>query len=498
MELVYLWVDNYKNIYEQGFVFSPYFEFEFEDYELITCEKKKKKCKDFFGKNISITAIVGKNGTGKSALLKAFLERFIDASQSETSNESQLFYFDKKILELSKKNNKDIFVVYWDYSITDESFQNIDIEDSNDFYQFDTERAYLLQPAKIDLSDESNIDIKSDIQNLAFNMIQNNFLFVKDFFMPTHILIKTGENLNQEFNDEREEAYDYFYKYHKDKYEEKGQDCYKYTIDDTYILDKIKNNEISRENALIDLVRDYNHSLLFLSFGEIQLLKILYNIHSLVKNIQNSEYKSIIFLLDELELGLHPEWQKKVISFLTMIESKIPIHFILTTHSPFIISDLPKQNVIFLDKYKEEDEAVKNGKQEVGNCKVLSHDEVLSKKQTFGANIHTLLSDSFFMKDGLMGEFAKGKITEIKYFYEKVLKEKKTDENIDFYNKNKTKFEEIQSIIGEPFLKTVIKNYLDEIESILFDDAKVKKMAIKRFIDEFDKDDIMKVLNDKS
>ena len=113
--------------------------------------------------------------------------------------------------------------------------------------------------------------------------------------------------------------------------------------------------------------------------------------------------------------------------------------------------------------------------------------------QTFGANIHSLLSDSFFMENGLMGEFAKNKINEIKEFYEKVIEEKKTDENIEFYNKNKTKFEQIQSIIGEPFLKTVIKNYLDEVENILFED-KAKEMAIERFIREFGEDSIKKVL----
>ena len=163
-------------------------------------------------------------------------------------------------------------------------------------------------------------------------------------------------------------------------------------------------------------------------------------------------------------------------------EDKFLFNVILTTHSPFLISDLPRDNIIFLE----------NGKQVEG-----------IKKQTFGANIHTLLSDSFFMEDGLMGEFAYGKINDIKKFYETVVEENKKKESSfislkEDYEKNKTKFEQIQSIIGEPFLKTVIKNYLDEIENTLFDNAKAKKMAIKRFIDEFDKDEIIRVLNGKT
>ena len=96
MELVYLWVEDYKNIKRQGFNFSPRFECKFydeydennklkDDCKLVICDKKKnesldndsKKCKpckdnsyieNFFGDNINVTAIVGKNGSGKSSI----------------------------------------------------------------------------------------------------------------------------------------------------------------------------------------------------------------------------------------------------------------------------------------------------------------------------------------------------------------------------------------------------------------------------------------------
>jgi len=120
---------------------------------------------------------------------------------------------------------------------------------------------------------------------------------------------------------------------------------------------------------------------------------------------------------------------------------------IFTTHSPFLLSDIPKQNIVFLDTFKKEDIEVKLGKQKIGNCKVLE------KKQTFGQNIHTLLSDSFFMDDGLMGEFAKGKIEEVI----KLLKSKrKLSQKKQEYCKN------IIAMIGEPFLKEkLLKMYED-------------------------------------
>ena len=140
-----------------------------------------------------------------------------------------------------------------------------------------------------------------------------------------------------------------------------------------------------------------------MSDGEYQFIYLFNTIYSSI------DKENILLLIDEGENFLHPNWQKKYISFIVQFIqdnfSDKKIHIIFTSHSPFLLSDIPKQNIIFLDTYED------------GKCKVLKHDEVMNKKQTFGANIHTLLSDSFFMDDGLMGEFAKGKINEIIDFH---------------------------------------------------------------------------------
>ena len=133
--------------------------------------------------------------------------------------------------------------------------------------------------------------------------------------------------------------------------------------------------------------------------------------------VDNKVVNNIILLIDEGEVTLHPRWQKNYISYLVdFLQNNFTqkIHLILTTHSPFILSDIPNDNIIFLTKYKEGDPEIKNNKQKVGNTKVKL--EGIDTK-TFGANIHTLLSDGFFMDKGLMGELAKEKITKImKYF----------------------------------------------------------------------------------
>lgn len=175
-----------------------------------------------------------------------------------------------------------------------------------------------------------------------------------------------------------------------------------------------------------------------LSSGEKQVLKISAEFLYQLSCVEGSS-KAFILFADELEEHLHPAWQKDLLSIiLKLIRGFVKntgymhsIHLIATTHSPFLLSDIPNQNIVFL----------KEGKQV----------NAFEKKNTFGANIHTLLSNSFFMSNGLMGEFAKNKIEEV----------------ISFINSDESKIksaeeaQEIINIIGEPVLKCEIQRMLD-------------------------------------
>ena len=99
---------------------------------------------------------------------------------------------------------------------------------------------------------------------------------------------------------------------------------------------------------------------------------------------------------------------------------------------------MPKENVIFLEKDKE-----------TGLCKNATKDIDI---KTFGANIHTLLSNGFFMSDGLMGEFAKSKISDV---IELLKKEQLSEDEIK-------DCKHIISIIGEPILQKTLEHQLNE------------------------------------
>ena len=160
MELVYLWVEDYKNIRKQGFDFSPRFECEFfPEYEkdINGKEKLKDNCKliikpkenyveDFFSKNINITAIIGENGTGKSSVLEIIKYGSSLNYDFKTKIETiypQCFYvlYDKNdgsyiFKGAEKKQDKNIFYVTYSDKRIDEIFQNIYYSSSDTFYSY--------------------------------------------------------------------------------------------------------------------------------------------------------------------------------------------------------------------------------------------------------------------------------------------------------------------------------------------------------------------------
>ena len=142
-----------------------------------------------------------------------------------------------------------------------------------------------------------------------------------------------------------------------------------------------------------------------ISSGERALLNYmsrLYFASQINDFIPNSGFvwnESVLLLIDEIDLYLHPEWQRQILNdFLAAVQEYFPHNYfqiIITSHSPIVLSDIPHENSIFLRK---DDGKIVQDKHTV---------------QTFGANIHTLYRDAFFIKDGVaIGAYAKDKIND--------------------------------------------------------------------------------------
>lgn len=200
---------------------------------------------------------------------------------------------------------------------------------------------------------------------------------------------------------------------------------------------KIENNLWSVLNLIFDLktLDDANYMDYSwgggLSTGQEAFLTHFARLNDLKNKLGN---KPIWLMIDEGDLYFHPEWQKRYFSelldYVKFLFPRNKVQIIITTHSPFIASDLPKQNLIFLKQDAE------------GMCKVANND---IQYETFGSNIHELFTNSFFLADGLMGEFARTRISEL-------IEELNSIERVS-REEYETNYKRRIEIIGESFIQ---------------------------------------------
>lgn len=240
-------------------------------------------------------------------------------------------------------------------------------------------------------------------------------------------------------------------------------------------LNKLMN--INKENSVE--YHFFEYSWLELSSGEKAILSLFSRFYSIKDKISN---EFILILLDEPELYFHPEWQRKFIKmfikFINELFKDKKVQIIMTSHSPFVVSDLPKENVIMLGKYKETDEEYDTDLYKIGGCKVKPR-----KIDTFGANIFTLYKEAFFVESSF-GEFAREKIQNVVNLYETNIDKNGNityPKEIDIEDrKNEIKY--IINSVGEPLIKRKLQNMCDEYEK-----NKLNNDEDKKLLEKFDK-----------
>lgn len=173
-----------------------------------------------------------------------------------------------------------------------------------------------------------------------------------------------------------------------------------------------------------------------LSSGERQFLFttscVIYHLMNL-RSVRKGRprYRNYNVVLDEVEICFHPEYQRTFLKDFIMlinrtgITDKCGINILLTTHSPFILSDIPQSNILYLENGERKDSS--------------------SFKNPFAANVNDILLQDFFMKKGFMGAIAQQKILKLIRFL--------TMEEVNRTDIDMELAHSLISKVGDPLLK---------------------------------------------
>ncbi len=579
MELLYVWILGYEDIivnqelnfsggkYEINFLMNSKKVIDFSKREIIEHMKLEKEFTlsveasenyiknqsfydDFWSKKISnISVIVGKNGSGKSTILKKLLDidyLGFDGIYIIKSGESITLYYNKRTPafrepNINIKHDNTIDFIYIDkYKKEGEEDAKLKLQKLFLFVKIPIIESYetflelpnsLVGNRLFEKEEIEKILRKNDFMVLkGIENLKKMGVFTKDFYIYKNLTLKNlyfrYESMDEETNenlltlDILKKGWELEYKKYKNNEinREELNVIFSIYIEFQYHIEKlikifnqerdflnkdnIKKFELKNIDNLIDLLEeDEKNKIKSLKDGfELSIKKVDeyiriknggYDVEELIKEFYQSnltiitglpfvffnvevglssgekllsylfqyikeeigkwtdEFESLgefIILLDEPDLVLHPEWQRKFIFYLIeffdkCMDAGFKHHIIITTHSPLVLSDIPKKNTIFLERVEVNkiDE-----REEKGITKVLNHDNI--KTETYASNIYSLYKNSFFLEKTI-GETSYNRLTDIKENLERVIK---GDTNIK-YTKEETAL--VISLVGEAIIK---------------------------------------------
>lgn len=265
--------------------------------------------------------------------------------------------------------------------------------------------------------------VKEDTSHIATKFDQTyNFL----------VAHKEGQRIDEKFKYEEYEKY-----VTEDKIKSRSVEGYMGILPPPIFKATIFLNPVIDE--VVDRSREIN--LTHLSSGERQFLYMMSTLIYHIMNIKSvpddrEHYRNINLILDEIEICFHPEYQRMLVHWIVSTLKRLDLtnhckfNIILTTHSPFILSDIAPSNILYLKK----------GEKPSNTTELDS---------PFAANMNDALRWSFFLEKGFMGEFAKSKVLSLVAYLTR------GNSDYDFWN-DKT-YQDFINMIGEPLLKEQLK-----------------------------------------
>ncbi|TGN99816.1 hypothetical protein PN36_33265 [Candidatus Thiomargarita nelsonii] len=287
-----------------------------------------------------LTVLIGKNGTGKTTILKSIALLFdmaLDTLLEFVKNPSS-----DRIL-LAKSNDShisiDLCIDAKTFSLKDDnigadSFYSL-LQDLHNSQQhlplFIYYPAYNAPVGNIEFSD---LNLENNIFAAYISACQEGVFDFNRFFA----WFKWQENIKREIGNNK-------------KYEIVRQAIYKVISDEQNTFDNLHLTWQKNPNG--DLCIEKNGTLLNinqLSAGEKMLMILVADLarRLIIANptSDNPLQGDGVVLIDEIDLHLHPSWQRAIVPHLMKIFSNC--QFIITTHSPQIISHVKPESIFIL------------------------------------------------------------------------------------------------------------------------------------------------------
>lgn len=286
------------------------------------------------------------------------------------------------------------------------SFYSKDKKQSQDYETYSS-----LQLFENDLGEELNLEIKNDLKILADSAISLSRIayYLSTIKDSPEIVFKSKTELWIDLSNNRTKSI-YFLKQLWNRYQSMGL-LYEYM----FFSWNLSSGEYARWSMFA---------------------KIYYQLIE-IKNRLKYSTENLIILFDEADMLLHPEWQQNfvehIIAFMKMMFPNIQTQIIIATHSPIMLSDIPKQNTILIEKNPE-----------TGKI------DTIDGSETFAANIFSLYQDSFFIKNTGIGSFAKSKLIDMVNDIHK-----KDGDNYKYSNEELLK---LIDLVGDVYLRAKLKN----------------------------------------
>lgn len=522
MQLLYIWIEEFRNLKSLGFNFSTEVEFVYDkDANLLTLAEKPISREGFFGEQIqNVTAIIGKNGAGKSNILELICylskgntkryRKYIIIYAQDGQKADSGYYYKTNILGLSPKGPyhylppdksiPDLSIIFFS-NVSDGrehrfSRQIIDVSQNgspryinrkgdifnqvkfllSDYF----EQAILPRPTSLLLSarieqlkkgllsrlekHKKAATVLERYKNLSSGRYKDGALMRFQFryaifiYALNQIFIKNYEDNASEggnhFFETIETSFDRNFDLQEGMAMSSLHDQTNRFLQDLIfnfnVLGKINKNSLGRLLSFDSMIErlnpeineekiskkiyfklwfDQHNQNIFREFEEVfeypelidvewagissghkAFMNLYAQFHASIRRV--AQQRNVLICIDEGDLYLHPEWQRefldRLVRFIPTIFRK-DLQFVLTTHSPFLISDLPKENLILVQN------------DAMDYCRIISDEKLPGN--TFGANIYDLFKGPFVLEESTISAFA---LRKVKTVIEYLLKDKPT------------------------------------------------------------------------